>query len=73
MNRHARAMKAMILCTEIKITYLVSQLIITRIVSNSKDDRIFSMKYMKMKFYKYFRDKKLLERFIKLIVRNLLL
>jgi len=52
MNRYARTVEVMILCIEIKITYLVSQLMITRIVSNSNDDRSFSIKSMKMKFYK---------------------
>jgi len=46
---------------------------VTRILSNSKNNRSFSMKYMKIKFPQIFRNEKLLERFIKLIVRNLLL
>jgi len=38
------------LCTEIKIAYLVSRLIITRIVSNLENDRSFSIKSIKIKF-----------------------
>ena len=36
---------------EIKIAYLVSQLTMTKIVSNPEDDRSFSMKSIEMEFH----------------------
>jgi len=41
----------MILWVEIKITYLVSQSTMTKIVSNLEDNKSFSMKSIEMEFY----------------------
>ena len=43
----------MVSWAEIKIACLVSQLTMTKIVSNLKDDGIFSIKSMEMEFYSY--------------------
>jgi len=51
MNRHAKSMDMMVLWAEIKIACLVSQLTMTKIVSNLEDDGSFSMKSIEMKFY----------------------
>jgi len=44
-------MDVMVLWVEIKIVCLVSQSIMTKIVSNLEDNRSFLMKYIEMKFY----------------------
>ena len=51
MNRHAKSVNMIMSWTEIKITYLVSWLTITKIVSNLEDDRSFSMKSIEMEFH----------------------
>ena len=51
MNRHAKFMDVMMLWVEIKIVCLVSQSIMTKIVSNLEDNRSFLMKSIEMKFY----------------------
>ena len=44
-------MDVMVSWVEIKIAYLVSWLTMTKIVSNPKDDRNFSMKFIEMEFH----------------------
>ena len=51
MNRHVKSMEVIVLWIGIKITYLVSRLTMTKIVSNLEDDRIFLMKFIEMEFY----------------------
>ena len=51
MNRCAKSMDVMVPWAGIKITCLVSQLTMTKIVSNLEDDRSFSMKSIEMEFY----------------------
>ena len=51
MNRHAKSVNVMVSWAGIKITCLVSQSTITKIVSNLEDDRSFSMKSIEMEFY----------------------
>jgi len=53
MNRCAKFINMMVSCAEIKITCLVSQSAMTKIVSNSKDDGSFLMKSIEMEFYGY--------------------
>ena len=51
MNRRAKSTDVMVLWAGIKIACLVSQLIMTKIVSNPENDGSFSMKSIEMKFY----------------------
>ena len=51
MNRCAKSTDVMVSWVGIKIACLVSQLTMTKIVSNPEDDRSFSMKSIKMEFY----------------------
>jgi len=51
MNRHAKSEDVMVSWAGIKITYLVSQLTMTKIVLNPENNRSFSMKSIKMKFH----------------------
>jgi len=53
MNRHANSEDVMVSWAGIKITCLVSQLTMTKIVSNLEDDRSFSMKPIEIEFYGY--------------------
>ena len=50
-NRCAKFMDVMVSWAGIKITCLVSQLTITKIVSNLENDGSFLMKYIKIEFY----------------------
>jgi len=51
MNRRAKSVNVMVSWAGIKITCLVSQSTITKIVSNLEDDGSFSMKSIEMEFY----------------------
>ena len=51
MNRHTKSADMMVSWVGIKIACLVSQLTMTKIVSNPEDDRSFSMKSIEMEFY----------------------
>jgi len=51
MNRHAKFADIMVSWAGIKITCLVSQLTMTKIVSNLEDNRIFSIKSIEMEFH----------------------
>jgi len=51
MNRHAKSMDMMVLWAGIKITCLVSQSTMTKIVSNLEDDRSSLMKSIEMEFH----------------------
>ena len=51
MNRYAKSTDMMVLCAEIKIICLVSQLTMTKIVLNPEDDKSFSMKFIEMEFH----------------------
>ena len=51
MNRHAKSVDVMMSWAGIKIACLVSQLTITKIVSNLEDNRSFLMKFIEIKFY----------------------
>jgi len=53
MNRHAKSKDVIVLWAGIKITYLVSQLIMTKIMSNPEDDRSFSIKSIEMEFHRH--------------------
>jgi len=53
MNRCAKSMDMMISWVEIKITYLISWSIITKIVSNPENDRSFSIKSIEIEFHSY--------------------
>ena len=53
MNRHARSMDVMVSWAGIKIACLVSQLTMTKIVSNIKNDRSFSIKSIEIKFHSH--------------------
>ena len=51
MNRCAKSMDVMVSWARIKITCLVSQSTMTKIVLNPEDDGSFSMKFIKMEFH----------------------
>jgi len=51
MNRRAKSTDVMVSWAGIKITCLVSQSTMTKIVSNPEDDRSFSMKSIEMEFH----------------------
>ena len=51
MNRHAKSEDVIVSWARIKITYLVSQLTMTKILLNPENDRSFSMKSIEMKFH----------------------
>ena len=51
MNRHAKFTDVMVSWVGIKITYLMSQSTMTKIMSNLEDDGSFSMKSIEMKFH----------------------
>ena len=51
MNRHAKSVDVMMSWAGIKIACLVSQLTMTKIVSNLEDNRSFLMKSIEIKFY----------------------
>ena len=51
MNRHTKSTDMMVSWAGIKIAYLVSWSTMTKIVSNLKDDGIFSIKSIEMKFH----------------------
>ena len=51
MNRCAKSMDMMVSWAGIKITCLVSQSTMTKIVSNPEDNGSFSMKSIEMEFY----------------------
>ena len=53
MNRHAKSVDVMMSWAGIKIACLVSQLTMTKIVSNLENDRSFLMKSIEMEFYGY--------------------
>ena len=50
-NRHAKSTDMMVSWVGIKIAYLVSQLTMTKIVSNLEDDGSFLIKSIEMEFY----------------------
>ena len=51
MNRCAKSADVMISWARIKIACLVSQLTMTKIMSNPENDRSFSMKSIEMEFH----------------------
>ena len=51
MNRYAKSVDVMVLWAGIKIICLVSQLTMTKIVSNPEDDRSFLMKSIEIEFH----------------------
>jgi len=51
MNRYAKSADVMVSWAGIKIASLVSQLIMTKIVSNPEDNGSFSTKSIEMKFH----------------------
>jgi len=51
MNRHAKSVDVIVLWAGMKITCLVSWSTMTKIVSNSEDDRSFLMKSIEMEFH----------------------
>jgi len=51
MNRHAKSADVMVSWAGIKIACLVSQLTMTKIVSNPEDDGSFLMKSIEMEFH----------------------
>jgi len=51
MNRCAKSMDMIVSWAGIKITCLVSQLTMTKMVSNLEDDRSFLMKSIEMEFH----------------------
>ena len=51
MNRHAKFTDVMVLWAGIKIICLVSQLTMTKIMSNLEDNRSFSMKFIEIEFH----------------------
>ena len=51
MNRHTKFVDVMVSWAGIKIACLVSQLTMTKIVSNLEDNRSFLMKSIEMEFY----------------------
>jgi len=53
MNRHAKSMDMMMLWAGIKIVCLVSQLTMTKIVSNPENEGSFLMKSIEIKFHGY--------------------
>ena len=53
MNRHAKSTDVIVSWTGIKIACLVSWLTMTKIVSNSKNDKSFSIKSIEMEFHGY--------------------
>jgi len=53
MNRCAKSMDVMVSWAGIKIACLVSQLTMTKIVSNLEDDKSFLMKSIEMEFYSH--------------------
>jgi len=53
MNRCAKSVNMMVLWAGIKIACLVSQLTMTKIVSNPEDDGRFLMKSIEMEFHSY--------------------
>ena len=50
-NKHAKSADMMVSWTEIKIACLVSQLTMTKIVSNLKNNGSFLMKSIEMEFH----------------------
>ena len=52
-NRYTKSVDVMVLWAEIKIAYLMSQSIMTKIVSNLEDNRSFSMKSIEMEFHSH--------------------
>jgi len=53
MNRHAKSVDVMVSWARIKIACLVSQLTMTKIVSNLENDRSFLMKSIEMEFHNH--------------------
>ena len=51
MNRCAKSVDVIVLWARIKIICLISQLTMTKIVSNPENDRSFSIKSIEMKFH----------------------
>ena len=51
MNRHAKSTDVIVLWAGIKIACLVSQLTMTKIVSNPEDDGSFLMKSIEIEFH----------------------
>ena len=51
MNKHVKSEDVIVSWAGIKITYLVSQLAMTKIVLNPENDRSFSMKSIEIKFH----------------------
>ena len=51
MNRCVKSTNVMVSWAEIKIACLVSQLTMTKIVSNPEDNRSFSIKSIEMEFH----------------------